>query len=69
MTHKLKTTGWILFLLGLLGVFLPHILFLMGAFPDLLSTLDDPSHSIFEIISGVMIFFGMILIVMGITRK
>jgi len=50
--------GWILVVLGLSGVFLPHIGFLLKLVP----TLDVISHSVFEIVSGVFILIGAILI-------
>lgn len=56
-----KITGIIsktLIVIGLFGVFVPHIGFLIGVVP----TLDIDSHSIVEIISGISILIGAFIL-------
>jgi len=61
MAKKNKKIGRVLIWLGIVGVLLPHIGFLLGFFP----TLNDPSHSYFEIASAVAIGWGA----MQLTKK
>lgn len=60
MGKGLKITGWILVLLGLTAVFLPHIAFLANLIPSL----NIISHSVLEIGAAIMILVGVILIAM-----
>lgn len=54
-----KKTAKLLIWLGVAGVIIPHMFFFLGLFPDFLTTLDDPSHSIFEIAMGILIIFAL----------
>jgi len=65
MANKLMITGWILIIIAFLGVEAPHIAFLL----DLIPTLDIISHSVFEIIIGVIGLVGVILIAMSCLRR
>ena len=55
MARNKKKIGRFVIWLGILGVLLPHIGFLLGFLP----TLNDPSHSYFEIASAVAIGWGL----------
>lgn len=65
MASGMKIFGWILIIIGLLGVFVPHIGFLANMIP----TLDTISHATVEIISGVLILIGAILVAVMKKRK
>lgn len=65
MTHKLKIWGWILVLLGVVMVYLPHIAFLA----DLIPSLNVISHSVFEIIAATVILVGAIMLGMCKRRR
>jgi len=68
----MRNTGITLLILGLLGVYLPHIIFLLGVFfPDItflanLLPILGVSHAIFEIIVNTLTLIGCVLITRGI---
>ena len=62
---KKDVLGLVLFYVGLGGLVLPHILFLL----NLVTTLDMPSHSYFEVAIAGIIFWGMMRLMKGRIRR
>ena len=56
-----KFKGWILIIIGLLGVFIPHI----GFIAKTITNLSSISHALLEIVSGIVILAGAIILSKG----
>ncbi len=67
MTKKKKqdVLGLVLFYAGLAGLVLPHLLFLL----KIVTTLDMPSHSYFEVAIAGVIWWGMTRLMKGRIKK
>lgn len=62
--NGMMIAGWILIVIGLIGVVGPHTAFLI----DRLETLSTIGHATFELISAAFILVGAILLGMGCRK-